>query len=454
VSRADRHGCQAVLVILSDRLLWALVRDGAPLAGGLISEPWCSAEGAGQEALDVPLGRLKARLDASQLGQASVLRVAVAESRLAGTLLPWAQGVWRMSQAREAWRAGLQAAGWAVHADDSVVAQDAPHGQPRWVAAWDAATLTALEGFAEACGWRLASVRPMGAVLRAALPPPASDDPRLLAVLDDACVILYLVGRHTLDVLVRPRPQPMHGTDNLATAVQAQLCRQQLRRADWAQAQAVSWVNAAQATADLGPGWKAVLASHPSLDGFMGLMGRSAGWRHDPMDAVSVSGPAWGAVRAVLALTLLAAATLGVHGLWVRQPAAPVASTAPSQTTVASALTPSSGAAASDRREVQAGNNAIALLNLPVSRVLDALQPPRDLPVALLSLDLAAAAQGASLRVVGEATQPADMFHYVDHLQLHAPLNAARLVQHERRPSSEGATPALHRFTVEATWQP
>ncbi len=451
MSRVERGGCQAILVILSDRLLWALVREGVSLEGGVLSEPWRHVEGAGQESLDEALSRLKARLDAAQLGQAHALRVAVAESRLPAALLPWSQGVCRMSVAREAWRAGLLSAGWAVRADDSVVAQDAPHGQPRWVMAWDAAMLKALAGFAEACGWSLAGVRPVGAVLRSALPHAAGDEPRLLAVVDDACVTLYLLGRHTHDVLVRPRPQHLCDSDTLATEVQAQLSRQQLRRADWAQAQAGSWVNAAQATTDLGPAWTAVLASHPSLDGFMGVMGRSAGWHHDPLDAVSVSGPAWGAVRAVLALTLLAAVSLGVHGLWVRQQA-----TVPAQaaTMVDSVHTPLASATATDRRELQAGNNAIALLNLPVSRVLDALQPPRDLPVSLLSLDLVVAAQGASLRVVGEAAQPSDMFHYVDHLQLRPPLNAARLVQHERRLSTEGAVPALHRFTVEATWQP
>lgn len=451
MSRVERGGCQAILVILSDRLLWALVREGSPLDGGVLSEPWFYGEGAGQESLDEALSRLKTRLDAAQLQQARVLRVAVAESRLAAALLPWSQGVWRMSEAQNVWRSGLLSADWAIRADATLVAQDAPHGRPRWVMAWDAAMKRSLADFAEACGWRLAGVKPMGAVLRSALPHGVGGEPRLLAVVDDACVTLYLLGHHTHDVLVRPRPEQVRDMDTLATEVQAQLSRQQLRRADWAQARAGSWINAAQATADLGPAWTTVMASHPSLDGFMGVVGRSAGWHHDPLDAVSVSGPAWAAVRAMLVLMLVAAVCLGVHGLWVRQQAAVPAHDA---TTVASLPAPLVSTTARARRDMQASNNAIALLNLPVSRVLDALQPPRDLPVSLLTLDLSVVAQGASLRVVGEAAEPADMLHYVDYLQLRSPLDGARLVQHERRPSTEGAVPPLHRFTVEATWQP
>lgn len=120
------------------------------------------------------------------------------------------------------------------------------------------------------------------------------------------------------------------------------------------------------------------------------------------------------------------------------------------------ALVPPTEAPALSREElaqVQHINEAVRRLNLPVERVLTALQPPPDIPVAVLSIDLRAAAPaGRNLSVV-RALAPlgADMSRYVAHVGTRAPFTDAHLRQHERR-LDDPAQPYL--FTLEAAWTP
>lgn len=101
---------------------------------------------------------------------------------------------------------------------------------------------------------------------------------------------------------------------------------------------------------------------------------------------------------------------------------------------------------------VQQVNEAITRLNLPVEALLSALQPPKDIPVALSSVELRAAApDGRSATVVkAQAPLAADMTRYAAHVGATAPFTEAHLRQHEQRVNEPGQ-PYL--FTLEAAWR-
>ena len=100
--------------------------------------------------------------------------------------------------------------------------------------------------------------------------------------------------------------------------------------------------------------------------------------------------------------------------------------------------------------EIRAVNAAVAQINLPLDDVLRELQPPRDLPVTVLSLDIEGF-PGTPIRLGGEAASGADMTRYVDFLAGRARIASSRLTRHE----VDGARPGQpYRFVVEFTWRP
>ena len=103
---------------------------------------------------------------------------------------------------------------------------------------------------------------------------------------------------------------------------------------------------------------------------------------------------------------------------------------------------------------VQAVNQAVRELNMPIAAVLTALRPPRDLHAAVLSVEVGAAATEttgrSTLRIVAEAQAAVDMTRYVAFLTHRKHLNGAYLTRHE---IAEDAPGRPYRFTVEAVWK-
>lgn len=98
-------------------------------------------------------------------------------------------------------------------------------------------------------------------------------------------------------------------------------------------------------------------------------------------------------------------------------------------------------------------NQAIRQLNLPVRGLLQALEPPRDLMVAVLSVDsvgqVAASGQSSSVRIVAQAPSSADMTRYVAFVGGRRPFTGAHLRKHEW---VDASNKKRIRFTLEATW--
>jgi hypothetical protein len=112
---------------------------------------------------------------------------------------------------------------------------------------------------------------------------------------------------------------------------------------------------------------------------------------------------------------------------------------------------------ADELARIAAINSAVISLNLPFAELLAALQPPRDIRVGLLGIDLLAQGStaasvntGTALKLNAEAASGAEMTRYVAFIADRRPFVAAYLVNHE----VVAADPARpYRFTVEATWR-
>lgn len=103
---------------------------------------------------------------------------------------------------------------------------------------------------------------------------------------------------------------------------------------------------------------------------------------------------------------------------------------------------------------------AVRQLNAPFGALIKSLQPPKDIRVALLGLDLVAgggkaeepAGSGASgaLKVMAEARTPQEMATYTAFLSDQAIFQSVYLVKHELYATSAERP---YRFLLEAQWQ-
>lgn len=172
--------------------------------------------------------------------------------------------------------------------------------------------------------------------------------------------------------------------------------------------------------------------------------------------------PAW---QAAAALCLLAAAGLAGWSWQTRADlrAAAAAHTAPAPSANEAPLTRPALA------ELRAVNAAIGQLNLPLARLLRTLQPPRDIAVSLLGLDLTGRAAdveapagaapavpadklgtAASLKLSVEAASAPDMTRYLAFLAGRDGISAVQLVRHEID-NPQASRP--YRFTLDVAWQ-
>ena len=96
---------------------------------------------------------------------------------------------------------------------------------------------------------------------------------------------------------------------------------------------------------------------------------------------------------------------------------------------------------------------AVRQLNLPVTRLVRTVQPPRDVRIALLGLDLNAqqGQDGASaLKIAAEAETPQDMLNYLAFLNQQPMFSSVYLLKHEMHAN---APEHPYRFQLEAQWR-
>jgi len=176
---------------------------------------------------------------------------------------------------------------------------------------------------------------------------------------------------------------------------------------------------------------------------------------HSGLDAApaAVESPRW--LRWAAAASL-AAALLGGIEAWqlARQAQAAEAEWAALREAPAPVLRQASWSR-EDLARAAAVNAAVRELNLPISALLAALQPPADLHVAVLGVDVAsgapAEAGGSSrVKITAQAPSGVDMAHYVAYVAQRRPFDGAYLVRHE---IAMEVPERPWRFMVEASWK-
>ncbi|PIG30971.1 hypothetical protein CLU93_5319 [Janthinobacterium sp. 35] len=427
----------------------SLLRVDIEAAGGVEAALQALAEAALQ---------LPARAGAAAPRQ---LRVVLAERWLAVAGAPWNRCARRRDGALTYARVQLALAGFEVGADATFRLDDAPFGAPRLALAYPAPLLYALGQLAGRLGVHMASVLPLSVAAWEVARRPGPARPRALLLLDGGALVLARgagAGRHHLgEVTLR--------TGEDARAAQPQRLRDAWRRACLRDPQlaAVAEVGVFELAQE---GDAAARAGAPfaalALPPRGAPEGAPPGLRlaaHACRLRASVDGvtaaAAWSAPRALAlaACALLSGALLlqaWRGNVALRAVSARAAAVARADTAPAPARPP--GWSGEEATRVRAVNAAIAALNVPLAAILRALAPPRDLRIALLSVQTGAGAAQAgagSVNIVAEAPSSAEMARYVAFVAESRPFVTAYLVRHE---VDETTAERPFRFMVEARW--
>lgn len=393
------------------------------------------------------------------------LRVLVADGWLTWATLPWSDGLADSATADAYVRAQLAAGGTPCDAADAVCVDDAAYGRPRAVARFPVGVMDALARFAASLGVALRSVCPLSVAAWTAAPRGGTF---ALAVLDEGLTAVVQGGRRIGEVIVRGPLGEVAEGDAPVRALQGLWNRLRARDPQFAALPCLAVLDLAQVTgnaafpdAALPTGlqhlkWPAQpLGAPPSRRlQLAALFASRTASRPSGLDAMPAAGARpwlrWAAAAAV------AAALLGVAQAW--QLARQVQATQVEWTALREAPAPVVRHAPWSREDlarVQAVNTAVRELNLPISALLAALQPPGDLRVAVLGVDVASGAPAvaggpSSVKISAQARSGADMARYVAYVAQRRPFGSAYLVRHE---IATEASDRPYRFTVEAQWK-
>lgn len=386
------------------------------------------------------------------------VRVVVADNWLALAGVPWSASLKSAEGAESYARNQLQEAGFTIASDDLLRLDDAPFGAPRLVVSYPSTLLAACQEVASHLQAHLISILPFS--LAAWLVAQRSGHPRAkaLAVLDDAMLIIArctaITNSTPSEVTVRVR----RATSELADLELLDIWqRLSLREPQLAALETVPLL-------DLGrnPG-----GQRPTVKPFEAIdfPGRSkvkdvsrclhlvAGLPSVPvvLDAVPPgsknSWPRW--------LAFGAAALLATGYCFQLLQTNAAFNLAMTQLDSATSLVHSSPRPMAWSRDeiarLQAVNIAVRELNMPIAPLLRALEPPQDIRVAVLSVEMGAAAvaHASSVKIVAEAKSGAEMPRYVAFVAERKPFTGAYLTHHE---IDENSPENPYRFTVEALW--
>lgn len=417
--------------------------------------------GARLSSVTAAINDLKRQLEGSAGDAVDSIRVIIADCWLATAVVPWTEALGRSAQQAEFYvRAQLSTAGYDTEPGDTLRLDDARWGTPRLAVLYPEVLLSALRLLAESMGARVSSVIPLSvAALEYVRMRRSGRLPQVLAVVDRGLIEfahLTQTRRPRLDSLVvRELGSGMPPDDKELSDLWQRL---RLRDPSFAEGERRALLNLAgtqNGSMAADPGFESVeLAQCSSLSpvsAAMRLAAESNSLSH-AVDGVTanerVSSLRWLMLgTAVLLSGALMLGAMDAHQTktLLRARLASLAQSVPK---------PLANKAWSreEVQQVQAVNAAIRELNLPVADILHALEPPRDIRVALLSIEtkaIGAAAEAKTIKIVAQAHGPAEMTRYVGFVATRKPITKAYLLAHEQ----EG-TQADHpyRFTLEATW--
>lgn len=175
------------------------------------------------------------------------------------------------------------------------------------------------------------------------------------------------------------------------------------------------------------------------------------------LDFITASAPVRG-WRAVLMTIGVGALLTGALHWMAQKDAVDALETQLAQARPAAAAKPVRSAAQQRELENQAKavREAVRQLNLPIGDLIRILQPPKDIRVALLGLDIGGKSHGddahpsGMLRISAEARTPQEMMSYAAFLGDQPLFESVYLIKHELNAASAEKS---YRFLLEAQWR-
>lgn len=470
-----RVGVRALWLVLGARqVLWGSVVGTGKAARW---ESWgCVDVPGGPQASRQSLMAALAGLPAAPFADAAPntpLHVWMADPWVAMDLVPWSEGFLREASAVALARSHLMAQGHEVRGADRVRQDDVPMGQPRLAVAYPGEVLAWLEEHARAWSLRLCSVR-VASVACWSVFGRSGSVPMLAVLHDEALVIMgapgsRVRGAHLAELHVVPLDEGARidstGAPSLDAEGDQQLAhgwrRLALRFPQWASTTDLPLLDCRlgdPGRAELPAPFvrmKVRMVSEGEVDLSLSdvLVALVDSAPPHALDAVSNRRPRK-TVLVPLAVSLcVGLLLLGSMARYQTQLKASVQAALAHHNQPATPSAPVDPLTKQELVRIPAVNQAVRQLNLPVHALLHSLEPPKDLMVAVLSVDSVGrdgpSRQSSSVRIVAQTPSSADMMRYVAFVSGRRPFTGAYLRRHEW---VDGPTQKQVRFTVEATW--
>jgi len=418
------------------------------------------AEAGGRVALDQALAALAEQYKAQyeplfrqrRRGHCKI-RILLANTWIDGLSVPWNPRAITGKALTAHARATLAAIGISLAADDIVRIEDGRYRQPRWAVVYPASLLQTLADFAGQLNAVLESIAPLSIAAIDAMGKKTADCP-LLALADETeCSLWYCPNGASHHLLARS-PLGEQGSETLEILWRRVRLRDP-RLSNVTQMLILELAGQRQGRSQETQGQVRVNLPRLAADDTTGPLLQVAGLCRDKVFELDARQrhPRIG-IRLAVALSLW----LGIAG-WILFQAGGTASVeadvqgkleARTRTT---APKPAPVWSKADIQRIEAVNVAIRELNLPVSALLQAIQPPQDIRVALLSVEFSPGRRNDDmplLKLMAESRTGEEMARYTAYLAERRPLVDAYLVSHE---VTEGDPLRPYRFTVEAKWR-
>jgi len=387
------------------------------------------------------------------------VKALVADTWLSAAQLPWSAATKHAATAKASVREQLVASGFSVEPLDTVRLDDAPFGQPRLAIAYPASLLEALSSLTVSLDATLVSVLPLSVVAWTWVRKQHHDKFEALAVQDER-LLLVMYGQDRLaDVTVRAASASEPKDISAAQTLRDQWQRMRLRDPQLARVEQLAVLN--------------LLPSAKILQEMNGLVGIElppqsdtitvsprlhlallSDLRHQPLDALppgyNMTPMRW----LVAGIALFLIGFLLAETWQTTRYAQALVSAANATQSNETAVTPDLSWSREEMARVQAVNGVIRELNLPIASLLQALQPPRDIRVAVLSIEIMGASSinadnSSGVKIVAEARTGEEMASYVSFISAHKIFTGAYLMRHE---IVDSVPERPYRFTVEAVW--
>lgn len=412
--------------------------------------------------LEATLNEWRTKQSNSKKTAGLYIRVLVADTWLPSMSIPWTNALRQEKSAKVFAQGQLTAAGFTIEAIDIIKLDDAPYGSPRIVVAYPHALVAAFEKLARSLNGRLTLVQPLSA---AAWRYAKNIDSKLeaLAILGNNYLIFGYGSGRLNEVIVRAnaysaQAHPVSDSIIIQTLAE-QWKRMRLRDMALSRVEKLSVLNLTL----IDFSFEKLLSEYKSI-GLPSLnsqdtatpylrLARQIGSHCSALDAITVEPKMTPAKWSIAALVILGSLLLIAQG-WERNiNIRSIANKQIAEEKLRRPITVQRDLSKEEALKAQAFNIAIRELNLPISGLLRALQPPSDIQVAVLSIDTAGSGssveQVSNVKIIAEARTGIDMMRYVSFVAERRPFEGAYLTHHE---IVESQPERPYRFSVEAKW--